>query len=82
MQNFSIIRTYITIVSMRSFHPKKNFFSVSLYKGLSEFLPATLTWEIFSACFIVLDNLQEVFGCSIVTDFMLTMFAFSNAFGC
>ena len=43
-------------------------FFVSLYKVLSEFLPAPLTSEIFSACLIVLDNLREVVGCSILTD--------------
>ena len=32
-------------------------FFVSLYKGLSEYLPGLLTWETLSACLIVLDCL-------------------------
>ena len=31
---------------------------------------------------LVLDNLCEVFGCSIITDFMSKMFGFSIAFSC
>ena len=69
---------------MRSFHYFCNFliqkifpFFVSLWKRLSEFLPAPLTWETISA----LRNLREVFGCFILTDFMSTMFGFSVGFG-
>ena len=55
----------------------KNFdFFVSLYKEILE-----PTWETFSVCLIVLDNLCEVFGCSVITDFTSTMFGFSKAFG-
>ena len=36
----------------------------------------------FLACLRVLDNLWEVFGCSIVTDSMSTKFGFSKVFGC
>ena len=45
-------------------------FFVSLYK---ELLEAT-----FSACLIVLDNLYEIFPCSIITDFISTV---SKVFG-
>ena len=38
---------------------------VSLYKELLE--------PTFSACPIALDNLCEVFGCSVITDFVSTM---------
>ena len=48
-------------------------FFVSLYKELLE--PTVL------ACLIVLDNLCEVFGCSVITDFISTMFGFSKVFG-
>ena len=60
-----------------------NFFSffVSLYKGLLERSPES-TWETFSACLLVLDNLQEVFRCFIITDLMSKMFGFSKVFGC
>ena len=34
-------------------------------KGLAKYLSTPLTWETFSVCFIVLRNLQEVFGCTI-----------------
>ena len=43
-------------------------FVVSLYKKLLE--------PTFSTCFIALDNLCEDFGCSIITDFISTMFGF------
>ena len=56
-------------------------FFVSQYKGLLELLPEP-TRETFSVCIIALDNLQEVFGCSIVTHFMSTMFGISKVFGC
>ena len=36
----------------------------------------------FSLFSIVLDNLYEVFGCFLTTDFISTMFGFSKAFGC
>ena len=55
-------------------------FFVSLYKGLLEDL-AEPTWEIFSVYPIALNNLQKVFGCSLVIDFMSTMFGLSNVFG-
>ena len=35
----------------------------------------------FAAFLIVLDNLCEVFGCSVITDFTSTMFGFSKVFG-
>ena len=34
-----------------------------------------------SACLIVLDNLCEVFGCSVIIDFILTLFGFSKVCG-
>ena len=43
-------------------------FFVSLDKELLE-----PTWETFSVCPVVLDNLCEVFGCSIITDFLSTI---------
>ena len=43
---------------------------VSLYKGLVELLPAPITSKNLLAWLTVLDNLYEVFGCSIVTDFI------------
>ena len=52
-------------------------FFVSLYKELLE-----PTWEIFSACLIVLNNLCEVFECSVITDFISTMFGFLKDFDC
>ena len=65
------------------FHPKTfSLVFVALYKGLSKFLTALLTWETFSDCLIALDNSCKVFGCSILTDFMSTIFGFSKAFGC
>ena len=53
----------------------KNFhvFFVSLYKELLE--------PTFSACVIVFDNLCEVFGYSVTTDFISTGFEFSKVFG-
>ena len=52
-------------------------FFISLYKEVLE-----PTWETFAACLIVLDNLWEVFGCSIINDFISTMFGFSKVFVC
>ena len=46
---------------------------VSLYKELLE--------PTFSACPIALDNLCEVFGCSVITDFVSTMLGLSKVFG-
>ena len=48
----------------------QNFFTffVSLYKEVLE-----PTWETFLACLIVLDNLSEVYGCSVIIDFISTM---------
>ena len=48
------------------------FFLVLVCKGL---LPEP-TWEIFLACLIALEYLCEVFGCSIITDFVF--FSSSN----
>ena len=48
-------------------------FFVSLYKELLE--------PTFSACLIVLDNLYEAFGCTVMTDFTSAMFGFSKVFG-
>ena len=44
-------------------------------------MPASL-WEPFLAFLIVLNNFWEVFGCSIVIDFMSIKFGFSIVFGC
>ena len=49
-----------------------NFFA-SLYKEILE--------TDFSPFPIVLDNLFEVFGCSVITDFVSTIFGFSKVFG-
>ena len=49
-------------------------FFVSLYK---ELLVPT-----FWACLIVLDDLCEDFGCSVITDSIPTIFGFSEVFGC
>ena len=38
--------------------------------------------ETFLVCLVILDKLQEVFGCSTVIDFMSIMFEFSLVFGC
>ena len=51
-----------------------------MYKILLEILLEP-TWETFLALLIALDNLQEVFRCSLVTYFMSTLVEFSNAFG-
>ena len=61
---------------------KKSVFVVLLYKALVEFLSAPPIWENFLAGLVVFDNLQEVFGFSIVTNFMSIMFGFSIVFGC
>ena len=50
--------------------------------NLDEFLLAQLAKESFSACFMVLNNLQELFEYSIKPDFLSAMFGFSNVFGC
>ena len=55
-------------------------FFVSLYQGLLEVL-SDPTWDTFLACLIDLDNLYEVSGCSIVTDFKSPVFGFHNVFG-
>ena len=60
---------------------KKKVFAVSLYKGQVECLPAPSTWENYLVYLIVLKNLQEVYGCSTVTDFMSIMFGSSLVFG-
>ena len=62
---------------------KKLSLVVSLYKEveLVQLLLAPFSWEIFSVCLIALEDLQEVFECSIVTDFMWTMFGFCKVFG-
>ena len=48
-------------------------FSVSIYKELLE--------PTFSGCHTVLDNLCEAFGCSVIIDFISTIFGFSKSFG-
>ena len=48
---------------------KKLTFFVSLYK------------ELLEPTFLVLDNLREVCRCLVITDFISTMFGFSNVFG-
>ena len=55
---------------------------MSFCKGLAEYLPAPDTWETYLACLIVLVNLCEVFGCSIVADFKSIIFRLSIDFGC
>ena len=60
---------------------KKSIFIILLYKELVKFLPAPHIWEIFLVCFIVIDNLQEVCGYSIITDFISTMLGFSISLG-
>ena len=64
----------IVSLFLHFFHPQNFHFIftlyftfVSLYKGRLEFLPEP-TWETFSAYLIVLDNLGEVFVCSIVAN--------------
>ena len=51
-------------------------FFASIYRGVLELLPES-TWRTFSACLIVLDNLCEIFRCSMVTDYLSTVFGFS-----
>ena len=55
------------------FFKKFSLIFVSLYKELLE--------PTFSACLIVLHNLCEAFGCSVVTDFISTMFEYTKVFG-
>ena len=50
-------------------------FFVALYKEQLE-----PTWETFFSL-IVLNNLWEVFGCSVITHFISTMFELSKVFG-
>ena len=61
--------------SISSFHiffwSKTCQFFVSLYKE-----PLEVTCKKFLACLIVLNSLCEVFGCSIITDFMSTKLGF------
>ena len=52
---------------------QKIFTSLLQHKKLLE-----STLETFLAYIMVLDNLYEVSGCSIITDFILTKFAFSG----
>ena len=52
-----------------------------LYNGLVEFLPAPPIWETFLSYLLVLDNLGEVCGYSVVTDFISVM-RFSVVLGC
>ena len=56
------------------------FFSAFVFWGF--FFWGGEPWETFSTCLIVLDHLQEVFGFSIVTDFMSIIIGFSVAFSC
>ena len=66
---------YFCILSFKYFH-----FFVPLYKGLLQVFTAS-AWKAFSACLMVLDNLCEVLGCSIITDYNnVSMFGFSIAF--
>ena len=55
----------------------QNGFSRSVQYMYEELLETT--WKNFSACLI--DNLFEVFGCSIITDFISRLFGFSTVFG-
>ena len=55
-------------------HKEKIIFSVSLYKELLE-----PTLSLFP--YFVLDNLWKIFQCSVITDFISTMFGFSKGFG-
>ena len=54
-------------------------FLVSLHKKLVELLPQPAR-ETFSACLIVLNNLCEVFGCSVIADVISTMSGLSKVF--
>ena len=58
------------------------FFVVSLYNGLVEYLQVSLTLETNLMYLVILENLLEVFGCSLVTDFMSIVPEFSKGFGC
>ena len=57
---------YFYIFSFKKF----SLFFVLLYKELSE--------PTFSSFPMVLDNLSELFKCSVITDFISTMFGFSK----
>ena len=57
------------------------FFFTSPYKVLLQLLPEPTGNDFSLPYIIVLDKLCEVFGCSIINDFMSTMFAFSKGFG-
>ena len=59
------------------FRTKNVHFFVSLYKELLE-----PTQETFLVCLIVLDHLSEVFGCTVIVDFISAMFRFPKFFGC
>ena len=63
--------TRFVILTFFSFK-KFSLFFISLHKELSE--------PTFSACLIVLDNLYEVFGCSVIINSISTMFDFSKSF--
>ena len=74
--NFETKSTCITL-NMRSFRyfciffiQKNSLAFVSVYTRLLEFLSEP-TWETYSACLKTLYNLDEVFRCLIITDFML-----------
>ena len=64
------------------FYQEISDFSLSLYKGVVRFLPAPTTCKNVLSCFIILDNLREVFICSIAPDSMPIMFGFSIFSGC
>ena len=51
------------------------FVFVSPHKGLLEYFPAH-TGEIFSTCLVVLNNLCEIFGCSMIAHFLSAMCGF------
>ena len=68
VNNFSSLLLIVHLVTFKNF---LLFFFVPLYKKLLE-----LTGETFSACLIALDNFYEVYGCFVITDFILTMLAF------
>ena len=76
MRSFYYFTFFIVFFSSTKF----SVFAVSLCKGLLDFLAAPLTLETFLTCLIILDNLQEVLGCSIVTDFMSIIFEFLKVF--
>ena len=63
-----MVSLFLHFFYLKNFH-----FFVSIYEDLLE--PTFLT------CLIVLGNLCEVVGCSVIIDFISTMFGFLKVFG-